>query len=57
VGEDYLDGIVVEDNRSGTVRTLGARALFVFVGAEANTGWLRGAVQLDECDFILTGEM
>jgi thioredoxin reductase (NADPH) len=55
VGEDHLDGIVLEDNRSGAHRTLGARALFVFIGAEANTGWLEGAVELDERGFVLTG--
>jgi thioredoxin reductase (NADPH) len=56
VGEDRLDEIVVEDNRSGARRTLGTRALFVFIGAEANTGWLEGTVELDERGFILTGE-
>jgi thioredoxin reductase (NADPH) len=55
LGEDRLEGIAVEDNRSGTRRTLGARALFVFIGADANTGWLRGAVDLDERGFVLTG--
>jgi thioredoxin reductase (NADPH) len=55
VGEDRLKGVVVEDNRSGTRRTLGARALFVFIGADANTGWLEGAVELDERGFVLTG--
>ena len=55
VGEDRLEGVVVEDNRSGTRRTLGARALFVFIGADANTGWLEGAVELDERGFVLTG--
>ncbi len=54
-GEDRLDGVVVEDTRSGARRTLVARALFVFIGAEANTGWLEGAVELDERGFILTG--
>src|SRR5919112_490887 len=56
VGEDRLEGVVVEDNRSGARRTLGAQALFVFIGAEANTGWLRGAVDLDERGFVLTRE-
>ncbi|MDQ4063518.1 MAG: NAD(P)/FAD-dependent oxidoreductase [Actinomycetota bacterium] len=56
VGEDRLDGIVVEDNRSGARRTLGTRALFVFIGAEANTGWLEGTIELDERGFILTGD-
>jgi thioredoxin reductase (NADPH) len=40
VGEDRLEGVVVEDNRSGARWTLGAKALFVFIGAEANTSWL-----------------
>jgi thioredoxin reductase (NADPH) len=56
MGEDRLDGVVVEDNRSGTRRTLGAKALFVFIGAEANTGWLEGVVELDEGGFVLTGK-
>src|SRR5215211_1565751 len=55
VGEDRLEAIVVEDNRSGVRRTLGARALFVFIGAKANTGWLQGAVELDKRGFVLTG--
>ena len=55
LGEDRLEGVVVEDNRSRARRTLGARALFVFIGAEANTGWLQGAVKLDQRGFVLTG--
>jgi thioredoxin reductase (NADPH) len=55
VGEDRLEGVVVEDNRSGARRTLGTRGLFVFIGAEANTGWLQGAVELDERGFALAG--
>src|SRR5215207_8751778 len=53
--EDRLEGVAVEDNHSGARRTLEARALFVFIGAEANTGWLRGTVELDERGFVLTG--
>ena len=56
LGEDRLEGIFVEDNRSGAHRTLGARALFAFIGAEANTSWLQGAVELDERGFVLTGK-
>jgi thioredoxin reductase (NADPH) len=55
LGEDRLEGIVVEDNRSGARRILGARGLFVFIGAKANTGWLQGAVELDKRGFVLTG--
>ena len=56
MGEERLEGVVVKDNRSGARRTLGARALFVFIGADANTGWLEEAVELDERGFILTGK-
>jgi len=55
VGADRIEGVVVEDNRSGARWSLGAKALFVFIGAQANTGWLQGAVELDERGFVLTG--
>lgn len=54
-GEDRLEAVVVEDNRSGERRTLDAKALFVFIGARANTGWLRGTAELDKRGFVLTG--
>src|SRR4029434_1026646 len=37
MGADRLEGIVVQHNRSGARRTLKAHALFVFIGAQANT--------------------
>lgn len=55
MGDGALEGVVVEDNRSGERRTLEARALFVFIGAEANTDWLKGTVALDERGFVPTG--
>ena len=55
LGDDALDGVLVEDNRSGDRRTLDAKALFVFIGAQANTGWLKGAAELDKRGFVLTG--
>jgi thioredoxin reductase (NADPH) len=56
MGDDRLEGTVVEDNRSGIRRNLGVRALFAFIGADANTSWLEGAVELDEHGFVLTGK-
>ena len=55
MGDGALEGVVVENNRSGERRTLEARALFVFIGAEANTNWLEGTVALDERGFVPTG--
>jgi alkyl hydroperoxide reductase subunit AhpF len=37
-----------------TAEGLAAKALYVFIGAHANTGWLRGAIELDESGFVRT---
>jgi thioredoxin reductase (NADPH) len=37
-------------------RTFATSALFLFIGADANTGWLRGCVELDKKGFVLTGD-
>ncbi|HEX5848723.1 MAG TPA: FAD-dependent oxidoreductase [Rubrobacter sp.] len=55
MGEDRLAGVVVERGHPGELQTLGARFLFVFIGADANTDWLEGTVGLDERGFVLTG--
>jgi thioredoxin reductase (NADPH) len=57
VGDGALEGILAEDGRSGERRVLEARALFVFIGAEANTGWLEDTVALDGRGFVPTGGM
>ena len=54
-GDDGLEGLVVEDNRTGERRMLPVRALFVFIGADPHTKWLRDVVALDEDGFVLTG--
>jgi thioredoxin reductase (NADPH) len=55
LGDTSLDGIVVEDNVTGTRRSLDARALFVFIGARPCTSWLAGTVELDGHGFVRTG--
>jgi thioredoxin reductase (NADPH) len=55
IGGDRLDGVMVENGRSGELHPLGVRSLFVFIGADANTGWLEGTVVLDERGFVRTG--
>lgn len=36
-------------------RTIETGSLFLFIGADANTDWLRGCVELDRKGFVLTG--
>jgi thioredoxin reductase (NADPH) len=54
-GDDSLEALVIEDNRSGERRLLPARELFVFIGAEPHTGWLGDEVALDDRGFVLAG--
>lgn len=54
-GGDALEEVLVEDRNSGQRRTLPARALFVFIGAEPHTTWLAGQLALDQQGYIRTG--
>jgi thioredoxin reductase (NADPH) len=54
-GEDGLEAIVVVDPRTGEREELEAKALFVFIGAEPHTDWLRGYIAMDEHGFLITG--
>jgi thioredoxin reductase (NADPH) len=53
-GQGHLSAVQVRNGAVGTQR-LAASSLFLFIGADANTGWLRGCVELDAKGFVLTG--
>jgi thioredoxin reductase (NADPH) len=55
IGDATLQGVVIEDNATGERRTLDARAMFVFIGAEPHVRWLGDQLALDDHGFILTG--
>ncbi len=55
LGDRALEALVVEDNRTGLRRTIDARALFVFIGANPCTDWLGDEVALDQDGFVQTG--
>jgi thioredoxin reductase (NADPH) len=54
-GSDALEAVVVADRRTGDRRRVECRALFVFIGADPHTDWLRGHAAMDEHCFLLTG--
>ncbi len=56
VGEHELEDIVVEDRRSGEHSRIGARYLFVFIGATPYTRWLAHQVRLDADGYVVTGD-
>lgn len=53
-GDDHLQGVTVSaaDGRTDEIAT---RAIFVMIGAEPRTDWLRGTLDLDDRGFVLTG--
>jgi thioredoxin reductase (NADPH) len=55
VGQDELTAIDVAHKHTGAERTVPIAALFIFIGSDAPTAWLRGALALDEKGFVLTG--
>ena len=54
-GELQLEAIVVENRDTGTVTTERAYAVFVLIGADAETAWLPGGVICDEKGYVCTG--
>jgi thioredoxin reductase (NADPH) len=54
-GDDALTAVVAEDKRTGERHTIETRALFVFIGADPNTSWLAGAIELDDHGYVSTG--
>jgi thioredoxin reductase (NADPH) len=54
-GTDRLAAIVVEDRATGQRRREPTEALFVFIGADAETTWLPQALIRDGRDYLCTG--
>ena len=54
-GDGALTAVVTENNRTGERHSIETRALFVFVGADPNTAWLAGAIELDDHGYVPTG--
>ena len=55
-GHGELAAVVAEDNRTGERHSVETRALFVFIGADPNTAWLAGIIELDDHGYVTTGQ-
>lgn len=55
-GDGNLTAIDIRDNASGAVRRRGSGGLFIFIGADAETGWLPEAIARDAHGYVLTGD-
>jgi thioredoxin reductase (NADPH) len=54
-GETSLEAIDVVDNTTGQTTRLESGGLFIFIGADAETGWLPPEIALDPRGYVLTG--
>jgi thioredoxin reductase (NADPH) len=54
-GTDSLDAIDVRNSDTGETKRLASGGLFLFIGADAETGWLPPEIALDGRGYILTG--
>jgi thioredoxin reductase (NADPH) len=51
-GNGHLSAVQLEGGKLPRIET---RSLFLFIGADPNTNWLHGCVELDNKGFVLTG--
>ncbi len=54
-GRGHLDAITVRDEVTRATERYETDALFVFIGADAETGWLPPEIARDERGYVLTG--
>lgn len=55
-GDAQLTAIDVCDRDTGAIRRQDSGALFVFIGADAETGWLPAEIARDARGYVLTGD-
>jgi thioredoxin reductase (NADPH) len=55
-GDRQLAAVDLLDRRSGSLRRVDSGAVFVFIGADAETGWMPSAILRDERGYVCTGE-
>lgn len=54
-GNDHLERLILEDQRTGATEDVMCARMFIFIGAEPRTDWLDGVVARDDHGFVLSG--
>ena len=54
-GSGRLEGLILRDDHSGATQAVPAAALFVLIGADPRTQWLRATIECDKRGYVLTG--
>ncbi|MHB8566310.1 MAG: thioredoxin-disulfide reductase [Nitrososphaerales archaeon] len=56
LGKDHIEGLVLEDVKSGSKKTVKTEGLFVAIGHEPSTSLFKGQVDMDEKGYIRVNE-
>lgn len=55
-GDAFVEKVVVENVKTGAVTEVPAEGVFVAVGQEPSTGFLKGLVEMDEKGYVITND-
>ena len=55
-GNGHLESVLIKDLKSGAVEEMTPGGVFIFIGLDPNTDFLRGTVDLDERGFVATNK-
>ncbi len=55
-GGDFVEKILLRDARDNSLSELPVEGVFIFIGLEPNTGFLKGSLELDDKEYIITDE-
>lgn len=56
IGPQKVESIKIKDLNSTKERMINCQGIFIYVGSEPDTGFLKGKLNLDEAGFIITDE-
>jgi thioredoxin reductase (NADPH) len=55
-GTEAVEGLLLKDTQTGELSTLEVEGVFIFIGLEPATGFLKGFVKMDDRGYIITDE-
>ncbi|MFN3947278.1 MAG: NAD(P)/FAD-dependent oxidoreductase, partial [Aquificaceae bacterium] len=55
-GGDFVEKLILRDTKDGSLSELFVEGVFIFIGLEPNTGFLKGSINLDDKGYIITDE-
>ena len=54
IGENSVEAVRVKDTQDGSTRTLDVAGMFVAIGHQPNTGFLKGQLDTDDLGYLVT---